>query len=137
VNGRETSLQLCSLPLSIILFFVCIANQIEYWHMKLPYMCTNYATYNQLQLAKAVQVDITPTWSMKTTEQFHVSYQVSQKHLWQCAIHIHQTERVGTVLSVTTYVHETVPMFVICTCTLLVSIHHLLQLSWFGSTCSL
>ena len=36
----------------------------------------------------------------------------------QCAIRIHQTERVGTVLSVTAYVHETVPMFVVCTCTL-------------------
>ena len=34
-------------------------------------------TYNQLQLAKAVKVDISPTWSMKTTEQFHVMYQVS------------------------------------------------------------
>jgi len=112
--------------------------------MKLPciHTCTLItlqANYNLLTSKGYMkyQVDITPTWSTNTTEQFHVTIKSHRSTLGQCAIHIHQTERVGTVLSVTAYVHETVPMFVVCTCTLLVSIHHLLQLSRFASTCSL
>ena len=106
---------------------------------ELPYLCTNCAT-SQLQLAYFKGAHLGGHHSHLDYEhKWTVSCDASglTEAPFGSAPYTSTKQTVAAVLSVTAYVHETVPMFVVCTCTLLVSIHHLLQPSWFASTCSL